>query len=298
VDGPIAVSVIIACYNARRTIADCLRSLEAQVDAPSFEVIVVDSSDDRTRELIKESFPSVRLIELPRRVLPGNARNLGVAASRGAILAFTDADCTADPRWVSEIAKAHRRAAPLIGGIIDNRGKDSLLAWAFYFCDLAAWMPGTPEGEIADLATGCMTLKRWAWDACGPFLENVYGSDTALSWKLRELGHRPFFDPAIKVSHLYDLDLVGFLRRGLVRGRSFGSLKARERDFSLPRRWLSALAAPAAALRMLQRKFRTVRRAGTYQRELLISSPVLLLALAAWYLGQAAGYLGAGEPQR
>jgi len=289
------VSIVIAAYNARATIAACLRSLAAQVDAPAFEVIVVDSSNDGTAALVRREFPEVRLIELPRRVHPGNARNRGVAVARCAILAFTDADCTVDSGWVRAIAKAHEREAPLIGGVIDNSEKDRVLAWAFYFCDLASWMPGTPAGEIADVATGCMTLKRWAWEACGPFLEDVYGSDTALSWRLRQRGHRPFFDPAIKVGHRYTFGFGAFLRRELVRGRTFGALRAREGEFSRARRWLGAAVAPVAAARMLQRKFQTVWRAGVYQKEIALCSPALLVGVGAWYLGQALGYLGGGE---
>jgi GT2 family glycosyltransferase len=296
VDAPaMAISIVIACYNAHQTISDCLSSLAAQTGGPPFEVIVVDSSNDGTAEVVKRDFPAVRLVELAERVHPGNARNRGVAVARGSILAFTDADCTVAPDWVHAIAKAHERDAPMIGGVIDNRDRNSLRSWAYYFCDLTPWMPGTPAGDITDIATGCMTLKRWAWEACGPFLENVYGSDTALSWKLRQRGHQPFFDPTIKVEHRYALDLGGFLRRELVRGRTFGALRAREQDFSGVQRWLGAASAPAAALRMLQRKIRTVWRAGMYQRELVLCSPLLAIGIGAWYLGQAAGYLDRGS---
>src|SRR5438105_15944211 len=106
-----AVSIVIASYNARGTIAACLGSLTAQVDAPPCEIIVVDSSNDGTAEVVRRDFPAVRLIELPRRVHPGNARNRGVAAARGAILAFTDADCTVDSGWVRAIVTAHEREA-------------------------------------------------------------------------------------------------------------------------------------------------------------------------------------------
>ena len=61
------ISVIIAAYNAAEYIASCLQSLEAQETNVSFETIVVDSSTDHTAEIVKRSFPSVRLFKFAER---------------------------------------------------------------------------------------------------------------------------------------------------------------------------------------------------------------------------------------
>jgi len=98
------VSVNVAVRNGERTIRDCLTSL-INMDYPSDrrEILVVDNgSSDRTAEIIK-TFPVTYLWE-ERRGLPF-ARNKGVEASQGKILAFTDADCVVSRKWLKELVK-------------------------------------------------------------------------------------------------------------------------------------------------------------------------------------------------
>jgi GT2 family glycosyltransferase len=143
-----------------------------------------------------------------------------------------------------------------------------------------------------------MTIKRSAFDVYGPFRENVYGSDTALCWNLRRHGLSPFFDPSIRVEHHCTLGYRGLLRRQFERGRTFGAMRGREQALSRPARWLHAAAAPAATLRMLLRKLALVRGAGTYRLPFVLCTPLLTAGIAAWYLGQSAGFIAGAAAVR
>jgi N-acetylglucosaminyl-diphospho-decaprenol L-rhamnosyltransferase len=73
-------SVVVVTYNARGHVERCLES----VAGGPHEVIVVDNaSTDGTQELVRERFPSVRLIELPENVGFGAANNVGMEAAAG-----------------------------------------------------------------------------------------------------------------------------------------------------------------------------------------------------------------------
>jgi GT2 family glycosyltransferase len=76
---------------------------------PSFEVVVVDNnSSDRTAELVAElqaADPRLRYVFEGRQGL-SYARNSGIAAARGSLLAFTDDDVRVAPNWISAIARA------------------------------------------------------------------------------------------------------------------------------------------------------------------------------------------------
>jgi glycosyltransferase involved in cell wall biosynthesis len=93
-----AVSVVIAAYNAERTLSETLKSIGAQTFR-DFEVIVVDDgSTDGTSEVVGEiaagaGAASPRMIcqRQPNRG-PAAARNRGFDAARGRYLAFVDAD--------------------------------------------------------------------------------------------------------------------------------------------------------------------------------------------------------------
>jgi glycosyltransferase involved in cell wall biosynthesis len=99
------VSVVVPVLDGERTIGDCLRSLCA-VEYPEErrEIIVVDNGSRDASAAIIRRFP-VSCFEEPRRG-PANARNRGVAASRGDIIAFTDADCVASTQWLHELIDA------------------------------------------------------------------------------------------------------------------------------------------------------------------------------------------------
>jgi GT2 family glycosyltransferase len=99
------VSVIIPVLNGDRTIKDCLVSL-LRTDYPQEhrEILVVDNgSTDRTADIIK-GFP-VRYLREERQGAPA-ARNAGIRASRGGLVAFTDADCVVTREWLGELVRA------------------------------------------------------------------------------------------------------------------------------------------------------------------------------------------------
>lgn len=104
------VSVIVPVRNGEAEIGDCITSLlRCGYPEERREIIVVDNaSTDRTSEIIR-TYP-VRYAEEPRRG-PSHARNRGVESSRGAILAFTDADCVVATGWIRELARGFEDAA-------------------------------------------------------------------------------------------------------------------------------------------------------------------------------------------
>jgi cellulose synthase/poly-beta-1,6-N-acetylglucosamine synthase-like glycosyltransferase len=108
------VSVIIPVLNEERVIRECLTSL-VELDYPPErrEILVVDNgSTDRTAEIVK-SFP-VRYIREERRGSPF-ARNAGIRASQGEIVAFTDADCIVSRGWLRELVRAFDEEG--VGGV-------------------------------------------------------------------------------------------------------------------------------------------------------------------------------------
>lgn len=101
------VSAIIPVYNGSRTFSQCLGSVLNQTYS-NYEVIVVNNnSTDETERIIKE------FAVIDRRVKyifegyrsRGAARNAGIQAAGGEIIAMTDADCVVPHDWLSELIK-------------------------------------------------------------------------------------------------------------------------------------------------------------------------------------------------
>ena len=114
VEIPDDLSVVVCTRDRPRELHGCLRSLGGQRPAP-LEVVVVDNSEQRSAQPICEAFPEVRYVHEPR---PGLsiARNAGIAASRGGVIAFTDDDVEVHAGWSAELARMFR-AQPEIDAV-------------------------------------------------------------------------------------------------------------------------------------------------------------------------------------
>jgi len=115
-----SVSVIIPVFNGERVVRPLLSSL-GQIDYPRglCEVILVDNgSTDSTLQIAKE-YP-VRVLSEDSVRSSYAARNLGIAQARHEILAFTDADCIVDSRWLAEgVAAMAEQGADMVAGCIE-----------------------------------------------------------------------------------------------------------------------------------------------------------------------------------
>jgi glycosyltransferase involved in cell wall biosynthesis len=96
---PIAdeVSVVVPSFDRVELVQRALRSVLAQSVSPGEIVVVDDGSRDGTAEVVRESFPQVRLVR-QRHAGVSAARNRGIAEARGRWLAFLDSDDEWRPR--------------------------------------------------------------------------------------------------------------------------------------------------------------------------------------------------------
>lgn len=111
------VSVIVPVRNSPERIARCIEALQDQTyPEDRFEIIIVDNgSTDETPDVIRR-YPVVYREETSVQS-PYAARNKGIEAARGDIIALIDANCFATPRWLEEaVATMTGEQADLVGG--------------------------------------------------------------------------------------------------------------------------------------------------------------------------------------
>src|SRR5204862_3717683 len=97
------VSVILCTYNGGRTLARCLEALR-NLSYSNYEVIVVDDgSTDDVPEITSQFAEDVRMIRTSNRGL-GAARNTGLEAARGEIVAYIDDDAWPHEHWLNYLA--------------------------------------------------------------------------------------------------------------------------------------------------------------------------------------------------
>lgn len=284
-----ALSVIVACYNARGTIVRCLEALSRQ-DCTDFEIIVVDSSTDGTANLVAEHFPRVRLLREKMRRYPGDARNIGVRSAAADILAFTDADAVAAPDWVGKLLKAHRDPAPLIGGSVGVANPQRLVSWAAYFCEFSNVMPAGLPRHGVETPTVCFSMKRRLFEQYGPFLEGSYCSDTAFQWHAIEGGYPTLFLPEVRVDHINIDHLRRFVCKQYMHGRTFAQVRVRTRRLPKWQVMLLMAGAPLLPGLLVWRIARNVLQARMWRMRFAVASPLVLLGMTAWSAGECAGY--------
>jgi GT2 family glycosyltransferase len=196
------VSVVVCVYNGERTLDACLASLE-KLNYPNYEVIVVNDGSTDGSQKIAESYRYVRLINQQNKGL-SEARNVGIRASSGEIIAFTDSDCTADADWLTYlVARFQSSEFAAVGGPNLSPPDDSMVATC------VALSPGAPahvllDDEVAEHIPGCnMAFRREALETIAGFdpIFRAAGDDVDVCWRLQNKGYKIGFSPAAVVWH-------------------------------------------------------------------------------------------------
>lgn len=103
-DTPPAATVVITCYNHGHFLPDAIESALAQTYRPVETIVVDDGSTDDTAAVCRR-YPAVRYIPQKNAGLSA-ARNTGLRAARGDLVAFLDADDLLAPEAIAIGAKA------------------------------------------------------------------------------------------------------------------------------------------------------------------------------------------------
>ena len=211
------VSVIVPAYNDTENLALCLGALAEQTHpADGLEVVVVDNGSTEDVRSLVARYPGFRY-EFEDRVGSYAARNKGIEASKGEILAFTDSDCRPRPDWIEAGVRA--LAAPqgydAVGGRIRMVAPEDERLTAFDLHDLVWGMPQRIYIERFGLsATGNLFVRREAFDAAGSF-DPQFRSCGDCEWCFRATagGLRLGYAPDAEVLHPTRSSAVSFVRR-------------------------------------------------------------------------------------
>lgn len=280
------VSVIVPFYNNEAHIERCVRGLLVQTYPPTrYEILFVDNNSiDKSSEIVR-SFQRVRLLREEKQGAYA-ARNHGVAASHGRILAFTDADCVPSVDWLKELVAAF--AEPKVGLVQGRRvfGNDgsALSRLATYEAETHAHMfSGAVKGPVFGY-TNNMAVRREIFECCGPFPETARGADSIFVDRVvSRFSHKVLrYARAACIRHLEITTVREWLRKKVLYGSSF------QRDMS--RRPLGGHLTSAERIAIFKQ---TVRTGGytTTQAALLLA--VIWIGSLGFTYGRLASRTGA-----
>jgi glycosyltransferase involved in cell wall biosynthesis len=183
------VSVVIPHYDSLETLKHCVSQLDKQTYCRDrFEIIVADNNSRCGIDAVRQAVPAAKVIRANEQGA-GPARNAGVAASSGSILAFIDADCVPNRDWI-EKGVAGIQSHDFIGGRVvatseDRRHPNPVEAFEMVFAfDFERYI-----NKVGFTGTGNMFVWRKVFDPVGPF-RNAVAEDMEWSFRARAKAFR------------------------------------------------------------------------------------------------------------
>ncbi|GAC1652313.1 MAG: hypothetical protein NVS4B12_23660 [Ktedonobacteraceae bacterium] len=210
------VSIIIITCNRPFLLRNCIQRVLNQPYIHK-EIIVVDSSTDDRSEAVVAEYPALQSVRLrgQKNNMP-QARNAGIAASTGDVLAFIDDDSMVQEQWLESLISVYQdETVGAAGGRVIGMPEP--------YCDQVAGPPRlsvTPSGRVTakdaglvstatvevDHLIGCnMSFRYKALEQVGGFDTNYtltnLREETDLCVRVKKAGWRIVFMPAIAVVH-------------------------------------------------------------------------------------------------
>jgi glycosyltransferase involved in cell wall biosynthesis len=286
------ISVVVCSHNDGKTIRRCIESILAQ-EYPNFELIFVnDGSTDDTPRIASDY--DLRLISIPKGGL-SNARNVGMKAATGEIVAYLDGDAFPTPHWLDYLA--HAFATTDHAGIGGPNIAPPSDGWIAKCVDHA---PGGPNHVLftdreAEHIPGCnMAFRKDALEAVDGFDTRFWiaGDDVDICWKLRANHGTLGYHPGAMVWHHCRNSVRDYLRQQFHYGKAEAMLELKwpEKYNSLGHlKWSGRMYSPGATRPLFFRRWRVYH--GVWGSNLFQSiymrSPGVLRSLPLtpeWYL--------------
>jgi glucosyl-dolichyl phosphate glucuronosyltransferase len=178
-DAPEDISVIICAYTEERwdDLVGAVESVRRQ-SLPPREIIVVVDHNPSLLERVRTEIPGVVAIENREARGLSGARNSGILAAAGGLLAFLDEDALAAPDWLERLSAGYADPQVLgVGGAIEPVWLSGRPGW---FPEEFDWVVGCTYRGLPQSATpvrnliGCnMSFRREVFEIAGEFRSGI-----------------------------------------------------------------------------------------------------------------------------
>lgn len=284
------LSIVVASMNGFPYLGMCLSSLRDHCGAA--EVIVADCTGEQTRRRVRNEFPSARLVRFDEWTAVPILRAAGITAAQAPYVAVLEDACVVTPDWSRKIIETHRSGHPVVGGSIRNGATRRIRDWAAFFCEYSEYLDPVPSGAQPTLLGMNVSYDRRALAAIEELLPAGHW-EFPLHARLRSHGFELHSDPTIRIDYIKEYGFCEFLVQCFAYSRSF----ARMRSASLGRRRIlyavgSLLLVPYLYFRVV----RNVMRRRRHRTELVLATPLIIVYLGAWGLGEMLGYASRSPP--
>lgn len=211
------ITVAVCARNAEKHIADCLESINNQTVKPAHVFVIDDHSTDATAEIARRLGARV-LVNEGRQLYDG--RNTALRHCRTEVLAFTDADCVLDRKWVENILRIFA-THDVAGGTGRHPpvGASGFAGWLHHMWFL---VETNSTGYTGGVIGGNCYFKTDVLRKVGGWISLAYSNaeDIYISEKLKNAGYKLWFDEEIIVYHKYTNSFRSLMKKAVKSGEA------------------------------------------------------------------------------
>jgi len=223
-------SLVIPTYNRLDMLLRVLDALREQVDAPPFEIIVInDGSTDETERTVGGRTDIV--LRTQKNSGPGQARNQGVSLAKGKLIIFIGDDTVPEPRFLAEHARVHRESGddPLMAcvGYTGWPARQRVTAFMDYINDygLQFGYKLIKDGDVvpfnffytSNISIDRQVLLEHPFDTTFP---SAAWEDIELAYRLDAKGLKIRYNAKAVTRHHHPMSIDSFARRQYTVGKS------------------------------------------------------------------------------
>lgn len=197
------ISVVIPAYRGIATITETIKSIVDAVQVLSVEILVIESSNDGTVDLVRREFPEVRLIAVPTQASAGKARNIGAREAKGDFILFVDQDCVVPIDWIPQLlGEFNTSKTGAVGGSVGFRNWSNWSGSAVFFLEFLYHFPSRKRStRNSNFLIGCNLACRKAVFDSVTFPEQTLAEDFLFSHNLKQADWEVVYKPSVTVLH-------------------------------------------------------------------------------------------------
>jgi len=220
------VSIVVPGRDTADSLPLLLRALSRQtLGRHRFEVIYVDDASTDDSVAIAAASQLVKVVENSSHIGGARARNRGIEASSGQVVAFVDADTVPDDTWAEYgLQRCDTGDAELVAGKIDMLvGQDPTIA---ALVDASSYLNQELYATHGFAASANLWVRRSVIETIGGFNESlpyIYGEDEEFCWRAMEAGAKIAFAPEVRLTHPPRARLRDLTRKSFLLGRSYAA---------------------------------------------------------------------------
>ena len=284
-----ALAVVVPSVNGWEDLRGCLAALRADAQSQPLvpvEILVVDRVGPSVHQRVAETFPEVRLIEVPQDTSIPLMRARAFAAATAPLVAILEDHILVPPGWSRALTAAQAKHGGVVGGSLYNAATGTTVDCAAFFCEYSHAMTPTTAGPTEWLTGNNTVYPRQELLRHRAVVESGRWEDT-LHRELRAAGVPLTACPEIAVAHKKHYSLREYLAQRYWYSRAYAGTRLAGRGWIM--RLLygggALLLPPLVWVRTVGRVWRSAADRGRLVRSL----PLISLFACAWGLGEAVG---------